>query len=122
MKKLVDASMSSTGDISIDGLDTDQVKFDLSGTGTITANGKVRKLIANLPGMGFIVFIELEADTVLADHSGMGEIIVRVEHSLDAHITGVGAIHYYGDSANITKTVTGYGKINQLLEPGPRNF
>lgn len=122
MKKLVHASMSGTGDINIDGIDDDLVKFDLSGTGTITAYGKVRTLMANLPGMGFIVCIELEADTVIANHSGTGEIIVRAEHSLNANITGVGAIKYYGDSANIIQTVTGYGKINQLLEPGPRYF
>lgn len=122
MKNLVGASMSGTGDIIIDGLDTDQVKFDLSGTGTITAYGKVRTLIASLPGMGFIVCIGLEADTVIAHHSGTGEIFVRAERNLDANISGVGAINYYGDSANIIKTVTGYGKINQLLELGPRYF
>lgn len=122
MKKLMNASMSGTGDIDIDGVDADLVQFDLSGTGTNTAYGKVRKLIASLPGMGFIVCMGLDADTVIADHSGTGEIIVRTEHSLDANITGVGAINYYGDIANIIKTVTGYGKINQLLEPGPRYF
>ncbi len=122
MKKLVDASMSGTGDININGIDADLVKVDLSGTGTITASGKVRTLIASLPGMGFIVCMGLEADTVTADHSGTGEIIVRAEHSLDANMTGVGAINYYGDSANITESVTGYGRINQLLEPGPRYF
>lgn len=122
MKKLVDASMSGTGDMHIDGLDADLVRFDLSGTGTITANGKARTLIASLPGMGFILCIGLEADTVIAHHSGTGEIIVRAEHSLEADITSVGAIKYYGHSADITKAVTGYGKINQLLEPGPRYF
>jgi hypothetical protein len=122
MKKLEYASMRGSGDINIDGLEDDMVKFDLSGIGTITAYGKVRTLIASLPGMGFIVCIGLEADTVIAHHSGTGEINVRAERSLDANITGVGAINYYGDSANITRTITGYGKINQLPEPRPRYF
>lgn len=114
MKKLENASMSGTGDIKIDGLDSDLVKFDLSGTGSITANGKVKTLHVSLPGTGKIVCEELEADTVIAHHSGNGEITVRAGHSLDANITGVGSINYYGDPAEITKTITGHGSINEL--------
>lgn len=113
-KKLESASMSGTGDININGVDADLLKFDLAGTGTITAHGKVKTLIVSLPGMGFLICDGLEADRVIADHNGIGEILVRAEHSLNAEITGVGAIKYYGDPANIVKAVTGYGKIYQL--------
>ncbi len=114
MKTLENATISGTGDIKVDGLDADLVKFDLPGTGRITAKGKAQTLHVSLPGTGEIVCDELEADTVVADHSGTGEITVRAVRSLSAHIAGHGFINYYGDPTNITATVTGHGSINRL--------
>ncbi len=114
MKQLEQASLSGTGDININGLDADQVKFDLPGTGQITAKGKVGLLNVSLPGTGKIVCDALEADTVVADHDGAGEITVRARRSLDARISGHGSINYYGDPTDVSKTVTGYAKINKL--------
>ncbi len=117
MKRLDKTSLSGGGDIKINGLDADRVKLDLPGTGQIVANGKVKTLDVNFPGTGKIVCDGLEAETVVADHSGTGEITIRVRRSLDAHITGHGSINYYGDPTEVTRTITGHGRIIKLPQP-----
>ncbi len=114
MRAIENVALSGTGEIKIDGLDSDLVKLDLSGTGALTAHGKAKTVQVSLSGTGFIRCDELEADSVVARHSGNGEITVRARHALDANMTGVGAINYCGDPARITRTITGHGMINAL--------
>ncbi len=114
MTRLENVSISGTGDIKINGLNSDLVTFDLPGTGSITAHGKVKTLNVSLPGTGTIDCDGLESDTVVADLNGAGEITVSARHSLQAAIAGVGSIKYSGDPTNITRTVTGHGNISKL--------
>ncbi len=114
MKTIESASVSGSGNMNIIGLDSDLVKFDLPGTGSITAKGNVKTLNVSLPGAGDIDCDGLKADNVVADLNGFGNITVRAGHNLNAEINGVGSINYYGDPTIITKTVTGHGSINNL--------
>ncbi len=135
MKTLENASVSGTGDMKVDGLDSDLVNLNLSGTGCITANGKAGTLNISMPGTGRITAKGkagtlnvnltdrgngniacdgLEADIVTARLGGTGDITVRAGHSLEAAISGTGTVNYHGDPTTVTRSVTGHGSINRL--------
>jgi hypothetical protein len=53
----------------------------------------------------------LAADDVRAVVGGSGSIFVTATRTLDASVTGSGAILYTGDPENVARSVTGSGAI-----------
>ena len=62
-------------------------------------------------GSGTVQFTRLVANDVKALVSGSGSIFVTATTSLDASVSGSGAILYAGNPQDVTQNVTGSGAI-----------
>jgi Putative auto-transporter adhesin, head GIN domain len=63
-------------------------------------------------GSGTALLSRLIARDATASIDGSGSIVLTATHSLDAGISGSGAILYTGNPTQITKSVTGSGTIS----------
>jgi hypothetical protein len=81
------------------------------GSGRVTASGVVGRLEVTVSGSGDAALRGLVADDVSALVSGSGTIEVVPTTTLDAEVSGTGAILFGGHPSHVTKNVTGTGAI-----------
>jgi len=132
VKNLDDVQFSTAGEVTINGLKTDELNFGLDGAGKVTindittkslklglsgagslnANGTAADLDLNISGFGNFDGQELHGQNASINISGAGSATVWVDETLDANLSGAGSIDYYG-SASVTKDVNGVGSVNK---------
>ncbi len=111
--ELVSVKLTGSGDIIIDELDNDFFEYELSGSGDLTAEGKVKDLELYLSGSGDIDTRNLVADDVYTKLSGSGDIKVYAKNSFDGKVSGSGDILYYGNPKKIDTKISGSGSIKR---------
>lgn len=104
-------SLDGSGDISVDGLNGSRFEFDLAGSGSLIASGKVQELEINVDGSGNVDTEDLAAEDVQVEVNGSGDVKVAAVKSFDGVINGSGNIVYFGDPADISTNVYGSGTI-----------
>jgi hypothetical protein len=104
-------SLTGSGNIVVDGIEAESLKVDLPGSGTLSGNGTATRLAVTVSGSGVVQFTRLVANDVRAAVSGSGSIFVTATKSLDASVSGSGAILYAGNPPDVTRSVTGSGTI-----------
>lgn len=106
-------TLSGSGIISVEGVETEHLGVTLSGSGVLRASGTVSRLDVSLGGSGDAQLEGLIARDVRAVVSGSGRILVTAVRTLDASVPGTGAIVYGGDPKLLTTSVTGTGAITR---------
>ncbi len=104
-------TLSGSGNIIVGGIEAGTLKVALPGAGMLTASGTATQLDVIVSGAGTVQFTRLVANHVRAVVSGSGSIFTTATNSLDASISGSGAILYVGNPQDVTKSVTGTGAI-----------
>jgi hypothetical protein len=132
-KDLADVEFNSAGELTIDGLETDNLDVslsgagnlrldevqlqglgvNLSGAGSMTASGIADNLDVNISGFGDFKGADLHGKVARVNISGAGSATVWVDEDLTAGISGAGSISYYG-SASVSKQISGVGGINHV--------
>ena len=110
---LTDIEVSGANDIEVEGINETEFDVDLSGAGNIHLIGEVEKLRAELSGAGNINARELKAKEVLISVSGAASADVYATKYLDASVSGVGSIDYYGNPEKTRTNVSGVGSITR---------
>ncbi len=105
-------SISGAADINIAGFQGETFKFQLSGAADLEMNGAVENLEIQVSGAGEIDTRDLKARHVKVRISGAGNANITASESLDAKVSGVGNIRYWGDPTEKKTTVSGLGNIS----------
>lgn len=109
--KAVDAS--GANNITIYGINGSDFEVDVSGAGSVNLSGEVDRFRADLSGAGSINAKDLKAKDVRVSVSGAASADVYAKDYLDASVSGVGSISYYGDPAKTRTDVSGVGSISR---------
>jgi hypothetical protein len=104
-------TLDGSGNIVVDGIESESLTVALPGSGTLTGSGTATRLVVTVSGSGVVQFTGLVAQDARAVVSGSGSIFATVTRSLDASVSGSGAILYAGNPQDVTKSVTGSGTI-----------
>lgn len=104
-------TLTGSGNLVVDGIETESLEVALPGSGTVTGSGTATRLDVTVSGSGSVRFTEVVANEVRAVVSGSGAVFVTATKSLDASVSGSGAILYTGTPQDVTKSVTGSGAI-----------
>jgi len=104
---------SGANNITARGVKGSQFDVTLSGAGNISLSGEVEKFKAELSGAGNINAKELKANEVRVSVSGAASADVFAKKSLEASVSGVGSIDYYGNPAETKTNVSGVGSISR---------
>jgi hypothetical protein len=94
-------------------INTDLFYVDLSGAGNIEIEGVSRRLRAEISGAGNIEAKNLKAEEVRIAVSGAASANVYAKSSLEAAVSGVGSIDYYGNPQDVKTNVSGVGSISR---------
>lgn len=103
--------LMGSGTISIEGVQARTFTAEVPGSGTLTVSGTADQLDARLAGSGDMQLGHLAARSVTASVLGSGRLDVKATHTLDASISGSGAIVYGGHPTTLEQSVNGSGAI-----------
>ena len=104
-------TLSGSGTVVADGIDAKRLTVALPGSGILRANGTATTLEVEHAGSGDAQLEGIAASDVHAVLSGSGRIVVTATKTLDATVSGSGAIFYGGDPSQVTTSVTGSGVV-----------
>jgi len=107
------ATLSGSGVLTVDGVNGSNFVARLLGAGVIEARGTIDHLDASVGGSGDAHLRNLLAKEVIATVSGTGRVEVHATESLDATVSGIGAIVYAGHPNRLTTHITGTGTITE---------
>jgi len=110
---LVAATLSGDGIVSVDAVKAKQFKVRLPGSGVLRVSGTVGSLDATLEGSGDLQLQNLISRDATVAVAGSGRLQVQATGSLDASVSGSGAIFYGGNPSKVTQSVTGTGAISK---------
>lgn len=104
---------SGANDLNVYGISSDNFNVELSGAGSVDLQGDAKVVHAELSGAGNINAENLKASHVYISVSGAASARVYARDYLDASVSGVGSIDYYGDPEDVSTNVSGVGSITR---------
>lgn len=108
----LELSISGAGNMKLNNITTKNLVVSLSGVGSMTASGETDEFSLNISGFGSFDGKDLKSRTADVSLSGAGSATIWVEDELDAEVSGVGSVNYYG-SPNVNKQVSGIGGVTK---------
>ncbi|MEQ1906379.1 MAG: head GIN domain-containing protein [Pirellulaceae bacterium] len=111
-KSLTGVSISGGCDFIGTGLDADQFKINVTGSGDLKLKGQAKKLSINISGSGDIRSEEFAVDDVSVNIQGSGSFVGQANKTLNVEIAGSGSVDYTGD-ATVTKQILGSGTVRK---------
>jgi hypothetical protein len=112
--RILDLTLSGSGDIRFDNLKTEKVVSVLSGSGNIYLGGSetAGELISTLSGSGNVKAGGLATDNIRIVISGKGSCWVNAVKNLNVRIAGSGNVYYRGNPA-IDSSIVGSGQVKK---------
>lgn len=104
--------ISGSSDMTITGVNGEELEIGITGSGDITIEGKVEDIDISVTGSGDIDARDLHCDEAYIRISGSGDIDIAVESYLDVRVSGSGDVKYWG-SPKISKSISGSGDIRR---------
>lgn len=108
----LDISVSGAGTLKLNDIAVKDLSVDLSGAGSMSASGEADNFNLTISGFGSFDGKELHNKTARVNLSGAGSATLWVDDELDAEISGAGSVNYYG-SPEVTKQVSGVGGVSK---------
>jgi len=105
--------VSGANNVVVEGINGDSFNVELSGAGNIKLKGEVEKMRAGISGAGSIDARYLKAQDVHVSVSGAASAEVYATKFLEASVSGVGSINYYGNPESTKTNVSGVGSISR---------
>lgn len=96
------------------GLEVRELEIKLTGAGSVNLHGNVEEQKISLSGAGHLAAFELVSKNCKIELSGVGNVQVNVSDNLEAEVSGVGSIRFMGDPRNLSRQVTGLGRIERI--------
>jgi Putative auto-transporter adhesin, head GIN domain len=112
VKDLNSIDLSGAGKITGADINTPKLMVNVSGAGDITLTGKADSQDINLSGAGNYHGDNLAGKDVKITTSGAGSAVVQVSDTLDATVSGAGAVRYIGDP-QVKQNVSGAGSVSK---------
>ncbi len=106
-------SLSGAGNLKVTDITVKQFAINLSGAGSMTSSGTADNLDMNISGFGSFNGKDLHTQSANVTLSGAGSATVWADANLNAEISGAGSVNYYG-TASVTKQISGIGGVNHM--------
>lgn len=105
--------VDGSGDLDIQAYDRDDLRVDIDGSGEVTATGRARRLALSIRGSGEADLAALTLVDADVDITGSGEARVGPTGNADIAITGSGDVILTERPANLNRSVSGSGDIDE---------
>jgi hypothetical protein len=105
--------MHGSGRLSLSELEQDALDIGISGSGSVIANGTVRRMLLHISGSGSAEMSKLALKSAELRVSGSGEADIAPQEEADIHISGSGNVLLHGHPARIQSRISGSGRISE---------
>ena len=105
-------TVSGSGRIEVPGLSTGTIDAVLSGNGNVTVAGKADSQTVNASGSGSYKADNLESKQAQVVLPGSGHLTINASDKLDVTISGSGSVTYLGNPT-LSQRITGSGTVNK---------
>jgi hypothetical protein len=109
----LDLAVIGAGDIEMK-VNTNSLKSLISGSGDILLKGNASSHEIEITGSGNVDAPELRTEVTRVNISGSGDAKVYADRGLDTNINGSGNVFYGGNPEELSKRVSGIGKIEKI--------
>lgn len=106
-------STSGSGKFEIGDVQATKLDVSTSGSGEFVLSGKADQVDVSIGGSGKFNCPDLEAKTVAVSIAGSGEVTTWATNSLEVHISGSGNVRYYGNPVT-NQSIAGSGKVSKI--------
>ncbi len=113
VKRLDALTLAGAGNVHVTNIKSDRLAVTLSGVGNLDISGETGQQNVLVSGAGNYQADSLKSRTAQAQVTGLGNATLWVTDTLDATISSVGSINYYG-SPQAHKSVTGLGRVTSM--------
>ncbi len=110
---LTHLEISGANNVEVEDISGEEFNLELSGAGSVDLRGEIENLKIHLSGAGSIDSRNLKASDVRIAVSGAASAEVYASKYLDASVSGVGSINYYGNPEQTKTDVSGVGSITR---------
>ena len=106
-------SIAGAGDVVVDDLNADRLEIEIAGAGDVELSGKVERQTISVAGAGDVKAEDLMSEEAEVNIAGAGSARLHVRDQLDVKIMGTGSVYYRG-SPNIDRQIMGMGSIEAI--------
>lgn len=106
-------NLSGASSVDFSNIQYEVIDSNLPGAGKLALQGKTKEQSVSLTGAGSYVADDLESESTRISLTGVGSARLWVTKTLDAAITGVGSIEYYGEP-EVKQSLAMMGSIRNL--------
>ncbi|MGI8601631.1 MAG: GIN domain-containing protein [Verrucomicrobiales bacterium] len=110
---LTDVQLNGANNLTASQLSGQDLKLEANGASDITVDGSVTNLEANLSGASKLNAKFLQTQTAKLSLTGASFGYITVTDTLNASISGAGALTYSGNPKAVDKNISGAGRIQQ---------
>lgn len=107
-------AIAGSGALTLNGLDQDQLKVSIAGSGSIHATGRVEKLDVHIAGSGDADMSAVASDVAKVHIAGSGNADIAPRDEADIHIAGSGDVNLHSYPARMDTHVAGSGHIRNV--------
>ena len=112
VKDLSALEVSGLGTVEAEGISTKKLASTISGSGTIEISGRADSQEIDISGTGSFQAKDLESKETRISVSGSGSALVNASDELDAEVSGSGSVQYIGDPT-VNQIVSGAGRVSK---------
>lgn len=113
MDNLDNLELSGSVDSQVQGLHSDRLGLELSGSSKVKLEGTARQLDLDMSGASSASAMGLMVDDVRADMSGASKAFVAPQKSLEVDGSGASSVAYQGNPS-VSKDLSGAASLNRL--------
>ncbi len=109
---LESVELSGSGLVSATGVDAGDFDVEISGSGTVVAEGAAGSLDLSISGSGSFDGEDLVSALGNVSLSGSGSAVVNVKDDLDVRVSGSGSVRYLGEPS-VSVSIFGSGDVSK---------
>ena len=104
-------SMEGAGETTLRNITGDRFDVRYRGAGSMSIDGTVKQLKLQAQGVGEVDARKLIAQDANVTFQGIGSVEIYASSKLDAQVSGMGELLYYGHPKTVNKSVSGIGSV-----------
>ena len=104
-------NMEGAGETTLRGVSGDRFDVNYRGAGSMTIAGTVKQVNMQAQGVGEVDARKLIAQDANVSFQGIGSVQVYASGKLEANVSGMGELNYFGHPKTVNKTVSGIGSV-----------
>lgn len=107
-------SIAGAGNLVLSKLDQTSARFNIAGSGSIKADGKVEHTDLHIAGSGDIDLSQVKANVATVHIAGSGNTDIAPSDEADIHIAGSGDVNLHGNPKKLETHIAGSGRIHNI--------